>query len=135
LKLTPDTLPRLVSHHLEPVIEDYVQKEWTDANARASRLEGKPLALAKTEAQEWLNTLDALKNLRTAIEAVIKGPSIAERVPANAKWLARTIAEVRGGQDLGHGYRPDVDYGVRVNIAPLVEKKLLPKLAIKKLGG
>jgi len=28
-----------------------------------------------------------------------------------------------------------VDYGVRVNIAPLVEKKVLPKLVLKRLGG
>jgi hypothetical protein len=135
LKLTPDTLPRLVSHYLEPVIEDYVQQEWTDAQARAGRLEGKPLAAAKAEAQEWLNTLDALKGFRTAVEAVIQGPSQAQRVSANAKWLSRTIAAVRGGQDLGHGYQPQVDYGVRVNIAPLVEKRLLPKVALKKLGG
>jgi hypothetical protein len=135
LKLTPDTLPRLVSHYLEPVIEDYVHKEWADAQARAGRLEGKSLAAAKAEAQEWLNTLDALKGFRAAIEAVIQGPSQAERVSTNAKWLTRTIAAVRGGQDLGHGYKPDVDYGVRVNIAPLIEKRLLPKLVLKKLGG
>ena len=42
---------------------------------------------------------------------------------------------MRGGQDAGHGYRPDVDYGVRVNITPLVEKKLLPKGILKRLGG
>jgi hypothetical protein len=135
IRLTADTLPRLVSHHLEPAIEDYVQKELSDSRLQVSRLEGKPLAAAKAAMQEWLNTLDALKGFRTSLEAVIQGPQKAEGVPANAKWLARTIAAVRGGQDLGHGYKPDVDYGVRVNITPLVEKRLLPKLALKKLGG
>ncbi len=134
LKLTPDTLPRLVEHYLEGV-QEHVQREWNDAKARAAKAEGKPAAVAKAEAQEWLNTVDALKRFRAAVEEVRQGPPKAEAVPGNAKWLARTIAQVRGGQDLGHGYRPDVDYGVRVNITPLVEKRLLPKLLVKKLGG
>lgn len=134
LKLTPDTLPRLVEHYLEGV-QEHAQREWNDTKARAARAEGKAAAGAKTEAQEWLNTVDALKRFRAAVEEVRQGPPKAEPVPANAKWLARTIAQVRGGQDLGHGYRPDVDFGVRVNIAPLVEKKLLPKVILKRLGG
>jgi len=28
-----------------------------------------------------------------------------------------------------------VDYGVRVNIRPLIEKKLLPKVILRRLGG
>lgn len=79
--------------------------------------------------------MDALKRFRTALEGVIKGPPRAERVPENAKWPPRTIAQVRGGQDLGHGYQPDIDYGVRVNITPLVEAKVLPKIVLKRLGG
>jgi hypothetical protein len=130
LKLTPDTLPRLVEHYLEGV-QEHAQREWNDAKARAARAEGKAAASAKAEAQEWLNTVDALKRFRAAAEEV---RAKAEPVPANAKWLARTIAQVRGGQDLGHGYRPDVDYGARVNITPLVEKKLLPKVILKRLG-
>ena len=74
-------------------------------------------------------------SLPTAISGVIQGPPKAVPVPTNAKWLTRTIAAVTGGQDLSHGYKPDIDFGVRVNLTPLARKGLLPKMAIKKLGG
>jgi hypothetical protein len=134
LKLTPDTLPRLVAHYLEEV-QHWVEREWSDAKAEASRLEGRAGAAARTKAEEWLNTADALKGFRKAVEAVVEGPAHSENVPTNAKWLARTIGAVKGGKNLGHGYKPDVDFGVRVNIAPLVERRLFPKAILKKLGG
>ena len=134
LKLTPDTLPKLLSHYLENTIS-WVDREWKDAAARASTLEGKWRREPEREADEWLQTLDALRRFETAIREVIAGAERAVRVPTTAKWLPRTIAAVRGGQDLGHGYQPDVDFGVRVNIIPLVEKRLLPRVVLKKLGG
>jgi hypothetical protein len=79
--------------------------------------------------------VDALQRFRTAVEEVIEGPQHGQQVPAIAKWLPRTIARVRGGRDVGHGYQPDVDFGVRVNITPLVEKRLLPRVVLKRLGG
>ena len=91
--------------------------------------------MASTLAEEWLSTVDALKRFLQALDRVIGGPDLAELVPAHAKWIRRTIAAVRGGKDLGHGYRPDVDFGVRVNIAPLVEQRLLPRVALSRLGG
>ena len=134
LKLTPDTLPKVLSHYLENDISA-ANDAWRDASAKAESLEGKTRVGAEREANEWLQTLDALRRFEKAIREVIAGPERAERVPASAKWLPRTIAAVRGGQDLGHGYQPDVDFGVRVNITPLVDKKLLPRIVLKKLGG
>jgi hypothetical protein len=133
LKLTPDTLPRLLTHYLQESI-DHAQNQWNDAKLRSARAEGRSQKSARREAEEWLNTFDALESFKRALEGVIRGPAIAEKVPANAKWIARTIAAVRGGQDVGHGYRPDVDYGVKVNIKPLAEARLLPKSVLKKLG-
>lgn len=134
LKLSPDALPRILSHYLENTIA-WVDDEWRDAGARAGRAEGKARAAANTEVDEWLRTLDALRNFDKAIREVISGPPMAENVPPSAKWFPRTIATVRGGQNVGHGYRPDVDFGVRVNIKPLAEKRLLPRIVLKKLGG
>jgi hypothetical protein len=134
LKLTPDTLPRLVSHYLESAIE-HARTAWNDARARAQRLEGRSQKVAQAEAEEWLNTVGALQKFETAVNAVVQGPPTAGTVPETARWLPRTIAQVRGGQDVGHGYRPDVDLGVRVNIAPLVAERLLPRATLKKLGG
>jgi hypothetical protein len=134
LKLTPSTLHRLLEHYFTPVWER-ANRDMNASRDRASRLQGKEKRAADVEAQEGVNTVAALKLFREALEKVIEGPPRAEVVPANAKWLQRTIAEVRGGRDVGHGYRPDVDHGVKVNIKPLAEAKLLPRVVLKKLGG
>ncbi len=134
LKLTPDTLPRLVSYYLDPTI-DVAEREWKIALDGATKAEGKGKTSAKAVADEWANTVTALKKFRSSLEDVIQGPPHAQKLPASAKWLPRTIAEVRGGKDAGHGYRPDIDHGVRVNITPLVEQKLLPRVVLKRLGG
>jgi hypothetical protein len=42
---------------------------------------------------------------------------------------------VHGDVDVGYGDRPNVDCGVRVNIAPRVEARLLPRVVLKRLGG
>ncbi|MHB1046355.1 MAG: BREX-1 system adenine-specific DNA-methyltransferase PglX [Thermoanaerobaculia bacterium] len=134
LKLTPDTLPKLLSHYLENDISA-ANHAWRDASAKADILERRARAAAEREANEWLQTLDALRKFEAAIREVIAGPERAERIPSGARWRPRTIAQVRGGQDLDHGYQPDVELGVRVNITPLAEKRLLPKIVLKKLGG
>jgi hypothetical protein len=134
LKLTSDTLPRLLSYYLDPEI-DRCRNEYNLARDKAASAEGKAKRKAETDAQEWLNTVDSLRRFREALEGVIKGPPKAEKVPEKAKWLQRTIAAVRGGQDIGHGYQPNIDFGVRVNITPLAEAKLLPRLLLKRLGG
>ena len=133
-KLTPDTLPRVLTHYLDSTL-DTASREWQRARDEATRVEGRAKSAAQRTATEWANTVDALRRFRTALEEVIEGPPRAEQVAANARWLARTIAQVRGGRDVGHGYGPDLDYGVRVNITPLVEKRLLPRVVLKRLGG
>jgi hypothetical protein len=134
LKLTPTTLIRLLDYYFAPVW-DRANSEMNAARDRAGRLTGKDKRAADVEAQEWVNTVAALKLFREALERVIEGPARAEVVSASAKWLPRTIAEVRGGRDVGHGYEPAVDHGVKVNIKPLAEAKLLPRVVLKKLGG
>jgi hypothetical protein len=134
LKLTPDTLPRVLTHYVHPTMER-IDREWRLAGEAVARSEGAAKRSAQRIATEWGNTLAALREFRARMEAVIEGPVHAEPVAASAKWLPRTIAAVTGGRDLGHGYRPDVDFGVRVNIAPLAKNKLLPRAVLGKLGG
>jgi hypothetical protein len=134
LKLTPDTLPRVLTHYVHPTMER-VDREWRLAGEAVARSEGAAKRSAQRIATEWGNTLAAMREFRARMEAVIEGPVHAEPVAASAKWLPRTIAAVTGGRDLGHGYCPDVDFGVRVNIAPLAKNKLLPRAVLGKLGG
>jgi hypothetical protein len=134
LKLTPDTLPRLLSYYVDPAIES-AEREWRLVLDEVGRLEGRARSSTKARADEWANTVDALKQFRAALEGVIQGPQHATKVAERARWLPRTIAQVRGGQDVGRGYSPDADYGVRVNITPLVEQRLLPRVAARRLGG
>jgi hypothetical protein len=134
LKVTSDTLPRMASYYFEPVLDAAIAEEARAVEIPAG-LPAKERRAAEKTAREWTATVAALKGFRAALEQVIRGPAKKEIVPANAKWLARTIADVRGGQDAGHGYKPDVDHGVRVNITPLAERKLLPRVVLSKLGG
>ena len=134
LRVTADTLPRLVSYYLDPVLEA-AAAEAALAREFPAGLAGREKKNAEKAAHEWSATVDALKGFRDALQRVIQGPPTKERVPDNARWLARTIAGVRGGRDVGHGYLPDVDHGVRVNIKPLAEAKLLPRATLPRLGG
>jgi len=47
----------------------------------------------------------------------------------DAPWLKQKIAEVTGGAAYGRGWRPVLDYGVRVNIEPLKVAGILPGAA------
>lgn len=134
LKLTPDTLPRVRAFYLDPAV-DRAQRDWEQAKLEAASAEGKMARAATANAQKWGNTVAALTRFRDALTEVIDGPVKADRVPDNARWLQRTMAAVRGGRDLGHGYKPDVDLGVRVNIAPLVKARLIPRVVLARLGG
>jgi hypothetical protein len=133
LKLTADTLHRVLTYHLAPMISS-AEREWALARDEAVRQEGKARTATRARADEWGNTVSALKNYRGALEGVIQGPPQAERVPDRARWLPRMIAFVQGGQDIGHGYRPNVDLGIRVNIAPLAKRRLLPRSVLTRLG-
>jgi len=134
LRVTNDTLSRIVSYYLEP-LATWANSEWDRARLEVARSEAEEHSRAEAKAQEWSNTVGALGQFRSALERVIEGPQRSEAVPRNARWLQRTIAAVRGGRDLGHGYRPDIDLGVRVNITPLVEERLLPRVVLARLGG
>ena len=61
-----------------------------------------------------------------------RGASVLLERPA-APFLERPPADIQGL--FGHGYQPDIDYGVRVNITPLAQARLLPRVVLKKLGG
>lgn len=134
LKVSPDMLPRLVEYYLVPELARW-QAELASARKRAETSDKVTKRRAESDAQELDNTVESLRRFKEALEAVIKGPAKAETVAASAKWLPRTIAAVRGGQDLGHGWCPAVDHGVKVNLTPLAEAKLLPRVVLKKLGG
>lgn len=134
LKVSGDTLTKVREYYLRPEL-DRVKRELELAHLRRETAQGTMKATAEREHQEWVNTDAALKAFMEAVDAVAKGPPKREVVAVSAKWLPRTIAAVRGGQDVGHGWRPDVDHGVKVNITPLVEARLLPRVVLKKLGG
>ncbi len=132
-KISADVLQRLSSYYLEPLLERAVA-EVAEAEAALGAATGSDKRAAERALREWASSVEALRAFRAAVDEVVRGPQRKEVIPANVKWLPRTVAEVRGGQDVGRGYRPDVDYGVRVNIRPLVEKKLLPRAVLSRLG-
>ena len=84
----------------------------TGDNKRASRLQN--------ELDEAKETLMELEDFSKRLEELTKPRPHPTVLPDDASWVERKIAEVRD-----NGYNPVSDYGVMVNITPLIEAGVL----------
>jgi vacuolar-type H+-ATPase subunit I/STV1 len=88
-------------------------------NARAAGNRKRINELSKAY-EESLAKLDEIENTEKALNTLINPREDQTKLKADAKWVDKAIAEVRD-----NGWNPIIDYGVRVNIEPLKELKLL----------
>ena len=70
--------------------------------------------------ENTLSKIEELERFEAALITVNNPRKDKKVLPKKAKWVDRAIAEVRD-----NGWNPIIDYGVRVNIEPLRETKLL----------
>jgi hypothetical protein len=70
--------------------------------------------------EDTLSKIDELERFEDALITLNNPRKDKKVLPKNARWVDRAIAEVRD-----NGWNPIIDYGVRVNIEPLKEAKLL----------
>jgi len=122
-RLDKDTIPKILAFYLDPIKErlsrerDRVFKDLE--NARATNNRKKIDELSKTY-EEALAKIDEIENIEKALN-ILNNPREDKTKPkADAKWVDKAIAEIRD-----NGWNPIIDYGVRVNIEPLKELKLL----------
>ena len=68
--------------------------------------------------------MDELDAFDAALTAIHNPRQEKYKLPRRPRWVDEKIAEVRD-----NGWTPVIDYGVRVNIEPLKEAKVLPRAA------
>ena len=126
-KLTRDSIPKVQAFYLRPLKEraqrerEYRFRELESARAAGDRGRARRLSKEYEAAVKRIEELDAFD---VALSEVHNPRSRPWPLPANPRWVDRAIAEVRD-----NGWTPVLDHGVRVNIEPLKEAKLLHRAA------
>jgi len=122
-KLDKDTIPKILAFYLDPIKErfsrerDRVFKDLENARATGGRKRINELSKAYEEA---LAKIDEIENMEKNLNILRNPREDKTELKPDAKWVDKAIAEVRD-----NGWNPIIDYGVRVNIEPLKELKLL----------
>ncbi|MGB9693573.1 MAG: hypothetical protein ACPLYF_01880, partial [Fervidobacterium sp.] len=122
-KLDRDTIPKLLAFYLNPIKEriyrekERIFKELEKARAFGDRKRVNELSKAY---EESLNRIEEIENMEKALNTLHNPRKDKTKLKPDAKWVEKATAEVRD-----NGWNPIIDYGVRVNIEPLKELKIL----------
>ncbi len=128
-KIGRHTIPNVRGNYLRNEIDraqrivDRMKRELQKAKDIKDKVRERRLTL---EIEEAFGVLEELQNFDKALEEVHNFRLKKTKLGKQPGWLNKTIAEVRDD-----GWTPIIDYGVRVNIEPLKEAKLLQKSADK----
>lgn len=126
-KLDRETIPKIRANYLRIEIErakrevDRLKRELQEARDKKDK---KKEAKLSKEFENALGVLEEIQSFDKALEVVHNPRETKTELPKNARWVDRAIAEVRD-----NGWNPIIDHGVRVNIEPLKEAKLLHRAA------
>lgn len=117
-RLGADTVRLVQGRYVRPALDrlrgelDRLGRESSEAGVTGSKEAGR----ARRAAEAAREREAELRDFDAALTSLIEDPPSAPAVPAAASWVRSKIAEVSG-----NGYRPVVDYGVLVNISPLIQ--------------
>jgi hypothetical protein len=126
-RLTRDTLPKVQAFYLREVREragwerDRLRRELESARVAGDRSRERALRKQYEVAADRVDELDSLDAILTEIHNPRREKY---ELPRRPRWVDEKIAEVRD-----NGWTPVIDYGVRVNIEPLKEVRVLPRAA------
>lgn len=121
-KLDADTLRKVRSVYLQPYL-DSASRVVREAQTRFLELQSseasiKTLRDSERSLDEARAKEEALRKLADAIDALLHPHSL--DVQSRSEWVKQKVNEI-----VSQGYRPNRDYGVRVNIEPLKQKGIL----------
>jgi hypothetical protein len=128
-KLIRNTIPKVQAFYLSHVKnraareKDRVLRELEKARIDGSR------TIIKRRAKDYeqaVNAVEELETFESALNTLHNERMDKIELPENPKWVQEKIKEVRDD-----GWKPVIDYGVRVNIEPLKELKIVPPSADK----
>jgi len=126
-KLDEDTMPKVRQLYLKPVFEAS-RIEVENIKAKLSKVEGREKREVETELESALTKYEELKALDEAFEKLLK-PQHGIAVTSKSEWVKVKVKEIT--QD---GYKPERDYGIRVNIEPLKWAGVMAKTADRVKG-
>lgn len=125
-KLDADTIPKARQFYLKPVFEAS-RMEIENIKAKRSKVEGREKSEVENELESALTKYEELKTFDEALEKLLKPHEI--RVTSKSNWVKEKVKEITE-----NGYKPERDYGVRVNIEPLKQAGVMPKTADRVKG-
>lgn len=118
-----ETISKIQAFYLERVKEALTrEKEHLTRVLEAARATGDGQRINRLSKvyEDTVSKIEELERFEAALLTVHNPRKDKKVLPRKAKWVDRAIAEVRD-----NGWSPIIDYGVRVNIEPLKEAKLL----------
>lgn len=122
-KLDRDTIPKILAFYVKPIKDRlYREKSRIFKNLKEARASGNRKTINKLSKayENILNQIDEIEHFEKALNILHNPRRDKTKLKKDAKWIDRVIAEIRD-----NGWNPIIDYGVRVNIEPLKELKLL----------
>lgn len=125
-KLDADTIPKVRQLYLKPVFEA-AKMEVENVKTKLSKVEGREKRQVESEFESALTKYEELKAFDDAFTNILKQHKL--DVTSKSNWVMEKVAEITE-----QGYRPERDYGVRVNIEPLKQAGLMPKTADRVKG-
>jgi len=112
-----------LAFYLNPIKERlYREKERIFNELEKARVSGdrKRINDLSKAYEESLDKINEIENMEKALNVLHNPKKDKTKLKPDAKWVEKVIAEVRD-----NGWNPIIDYGVRVNIEPLKELKIL----------
>jgi hypothetical protein len=129
--LTGDTLYRVQHIYLRPLLE-VARRDKERLQLEVAQGKNLPAPQRRQREQEYQATLDRLEELTgfdQALEGLLRPRETSLVVESRSDWVKEKVKEISD-----QGYRPNPDYGVRVNLEPLKQHNLLPREASRVRG-
>ena len=125
-KLDVDTIPKVRQLYLKPVL-NAVKADVDRLSNEAQKAEGREKSKLEKRLDEANKIYEELKLFDEALESLLKPHSL--KVSSRSEWVKEKVNEI-----VANGYKPNRDYGVRVNIEPLKQAKVVAKAAERVKG-
>jgi SAM-dependent methyltransferase len=123
-KLTRDTIPKIIAHYLTPVKRSvHTRHENLENEVYQAKLSNDRSQLSQKakDLQDSQNLLNQLEAFEEALINVTK-PQMSSSKSSISSWFQEKVKETSE-----NGWNPVLDYGVLVNIQPLMQANLLQK--------
>jgi len=130
-KLDSDTLRKIRYIYLQPFL-DSAEREVNQLEKKLIELLEKNASIKEinneqNKLKQAHDKLEALKTLAQRIEELLRPCTF--HVESRSEWVRNKVNEI-----VSNGYRPNLDYGVRVNIEPFKQKGILHRDAERVRG-